>query len=72
MRKINEVVDPETGNRARVYHNTEWGEYIVKFYNSDGIHMDASDYHTSDKQDANDTADTVCRKGTGGDLPDDV
>lgn len=55
MRKIAEFEWPN-GNKTRVYRNVEWNEYVVKFYNHQGVHMDASDYHTNDKQDALDTA----------------
>lgn len=55
MRKIAEFSWPN-GNKTKVYRNAEWEEWVVKFYNSQGVHMDASDYHTNDKQDALDTA----------------
>ncbi len=55
MQKIAEFEWPN-GNKTRVYRNAEWDEYVVKFFNHQGVHMDASDYHTSDKQDALDTA----------------
>lgn len=44
------------GNRtAKVYRDSEWQEYRVKFYVA-GTHMDAADYHTDDREDAMDTA----------------
>ena len=55
MRKI-KTFTLEDGERSVVYLNSEWNEYVVRWYNKDGVHMDASDYHTSDKQDAIDTA----------------
>lgn len=44
------------GNSTKVYRNAEWNEYVVRFYNHKGVHMDASDYHTDDKDDAIGTA----------------
>lgn len=55
MRFLNEF-QLSGGKFTRVYRNAEWDEYVVRFYNHKGVHMDASDYHTSDKQDAYDTA----------------
>lgn len=56
MRVIAKFLDTKTGATSRVYRNAEWEEYVVRFYNHEGVHMDASDYHTSDKQDALNTA----------------
>lgn len=44
------------GKSAIVRFDVEWQEYVVQFY-SDGIHMDASDYHTDYRDDAFDTAE---------------
>lgn len=44
--------DVETGAISKVYRDAEWNEYRVRFYDKNGIHMDASDYHTNDKEDA--------------------
>jgi hypothetical protein len=44
------------GKAAKVYRNVEWDEYIVRWFNHAGVHMDASDHHTPDKQDALSTA----------------
>ena len=41
---------------AKVYWNREWEEYVVRFY-AGKIHMDASDYHTTCKDDAYGTAE---------------
>lgn len=51
MRLVQRLDHPD-GNFAKVYYDYEWGEYIVKFYNHRGVHMDASDYHTDSKEDA--------------------
>lgn len=53
MRKINSYKNGS--NSANVYRNSEWKEYIVKFYRN-GYHMGSADYHTDDKKDALDTA----------------
>lgn len=45
-----------TGQSAKVYRDTEWNEYRVKFYDDNGQHMVNADYHTDDKADAQDTA----------------
>jgi hypothetical protein len=48
---------------AKVYKDHEWGEYRVKFY-TDGKHEgEDADYHTDDKDDANDTAKSWTTKG---------
>ena len=46
----------EAGNRSvKVFRDTEWNEYIVRFY-IDDEYQEEADYHTDDKQDAVDTA----------------
>lgn len=40
---------------AKVFYDTEFDEYVVKFY-AGGFHMDASDYLTDDEDDAVRTA----------------
>lgn len=46
----------ENGNRAvKIYRDTVWNEYIVRFYLNDE-YEEKADYHTDDKQDAVDTA----------------
>ena len=45
----------EQGVCARIYRDTDWSEYRVRFFR-DGQHMANADYHTDDKTDANDTA----------------
>ncbi len=53
MRKILSV-DNGQGFKATLYRNTEWDEYIVKFYENGKVLKDA-DYYTDDKKDAYDT-----------------
>jgi hypothetical protein len=44
---------------AKLKFNREWNEWVVKFY-INGIYQKKADYHTSDKQDAYDTARVEC------------
>lgn len=61
MRKVHET-PIINGKQAKVYYNSDWSEYVVRFYSS-GKHMDASDsHHGMDKQDAISTADYVMQQ----------
>ncbi len=42
-------------DHAKVYKDSEWGEYRVKFHKN-GKHLVNADYHTDDKEDAHGTA----------------
>lgn len=42
------------GKSFKVMKNSEWNEYITKFYRNDSHEVEAN-YHTDDKQDAIDT-----------------
>lgn len=55
MRLINTIHKAAAEATAKVYHDTEWSEYRVKFY-LNGIWQVNADYHTEDRQDALDTA----------------
>ena len=55
VRKIDEVTYKD-GRQVKTYYNSDLREYTVKWYNSQGVHMDASDYFTNDKEDALATA----------------
>jgi hypothetical protein len=44
------------GHTAKVYHDSDWQEYRVKFYDTDGTHITAADYHTDSMDDASSTA----------------
>lgn len=47
---------------AKVYKDSDWGEYRVKFY-TDNKHVgEDADYHTDDMEDANDTAKSALNK----------
>lgn len=54
---LKKIGQHENGNKkATVHRDVEWDEYRVKLHR-DGKHEgEASDYHTTDKQDAHDTA----------------
>jgi S1-C subfamily serine protease len=43
------------GRRAVTYRDSEWEEFLVRFYEN-GVHLEDADYHTSDRDDALDTA----------------
>ena len=45
-----------TGQNAKVYRDTDWQEYRVKFYDEAGQHLTNADYHTDSKEDAESTA----------------
>jgi hypothetical protein len=55
MRLISTIHKASAEATAKVYRDTEWQEYRVKFYRGT-IHQVNADYHTEDKQDAIDTA----------------
>lgn len=44
---------------AKIYRNSDWQEFRVKFYR-DGKYQ--SDYHTDDKEDAKSTARHFCNE----------
>lgn len=46
----------QNGYSAKVYKDSDWGEFRVKYF-KDGKHLgEKADYHTDDKDDAHDTA----------------
>jgi hypothetical protein len=55
MRLISTIHKAAAEATAKVYRDTDWQEYRVKFY-ARGQHLQNADYHTDDKQDAIDTA----------------
>ena len=62
------VSQKRVGNYGiKVYRDTDWNEFIVKFYEN-GVHQADADYHTDDSEDARDTAGKWLAKGstTGG------
>lgn len=57
MRKIKEFND-NNGIVVKVYYNNEWCEYVARLFIDGDEHVDSS-YHTDDKQDALDTAESM-------------
>lgn len=55
MRLIATIHKAAAEATAKVYKDTDWGEYRVQFYRA-GQHLIDADYHTDDKEDAHDTA----------------
>ena len=45
---------------AKVYHDGEWNEYVVRHYSGKTHHKEA-DYHTNDAEDAHGTAKHWCK-----------
>lgn len=56
IRKVAEFRDTTNDASSKVYYDTEYKEYTVRFYNSAGVWMDGADYFTDDKEDALNTA----------------
>lgn len=54
MRLIS-TINRSVGVKAKVFFNSEYEEYIVKFF-SDNVHCENADYFTNDKEDAINTA----------------
>lgn len=52
----------ESGESAKVYKDTEWGEHRVKFYDKEGKHLPDADYHTDDVEDAHGTAQAELKR----------
>lgn len=55
MRLISTIHKAAAETTAKIYRDSDWQEYRVKFYRA-GQHLTNADYHTEDKQDAIDTA----------------
>lgn len=51
------------GHVAKVYKDQDWGEYRVKHYSPEGKHLEKADYHTDDRDEANDSAAYAVEKG---------
>jgi hypothetical protein len=58
MRLVTTIQNLSKEKFAKVYRDTDWNEYRVKFFEC-GIHQVEADYHTDDKDDALDTARLV-------------
>jgi hypothetical protein len=61
-RTIAKVAQEGSQNHARVIYDTEWGEYIVRFYHH-AQRLEDADYHTTDRADALGTAKLWAAKG---------
>jgi len=59
LRKIESISNESLELKAIIYHDAEWNEYRVKFHQH-GTYQTESDYHTDDKEDAQDTARHFC------------
>ena len=62
LRLLKSHSGPE-GHTAKVYKDQDWNEYRVKHYNEDGKYMPKLDYHTDDREEANDQAKYAVDKG---------
>jgi hypothetical protein len=51
----------DRGYSAKVYRDTEWNEFRVRFFDTDG-YCAMCDYHTDDEEDALDTAASIVNK----------
>ncbi len=51
MKRLETIINTTNGREARVYRDSDWQEWRVKFYEK-GIHLTEADYHTDDKSDA--------------------
>lgn len=62
-RRLIETITNDKGDMAKVYRDSVYGEFVVRFYMAGvGLVADA-DYYTNDKQDAVSTAKYTLNKG---------
>lgn len=59
LRLINTI--EADSNTAKVYRDSDWNEYRVKFFAS-GVHQVDADYHTTSKEDAISTAESIVKQ----------
>ena len=59
LRLINTI--EADNSTAKVYRDSDWNEYRVKFF-IDGVHQVDADYHTDDKADAISTAESIVKQ----------
>ena len=59
MKFIQTIVNMDNGRKARIYHEKEWNQYVVRFY-QDGKHLSDADYYCEEKEDAQGTAMNYC------------
>lgn len=60
LRQVATFVNKENNDRAVVYRNVDWDEYVVRFWRA-GTYQKGADYFTGDKQDALETAHSHCK-----------
>lgn len=63
--RLMKTIRHPSGRMAKVYKDKDYGEYRTKFFDEDGKHMPKADYHTDDKDDAHDTAQSFLESRTG-------
>ena len=63
--RLMRTISHPSGRMAKVYKDKDYGEYRTKFFDEDGKHMPKADYHTDDKEDAHDTAQSFLEGRTG-------
>ena len=63
--RLMKTIRHPSGKMAKVYKDKDYGEYRTKFFDEDGKHMPKADYHTDDKDDAHDTAQSFLEGRTG-------
>jgi hypothetical protein len=61
LKKVFETQTPDNSHKAIVVRDSEWQEFRVRFYEN-GQWLKKADYHTDEKQDAIDTAQTYVRE----------
>lgn len=59
LRKIETIKNEDLELKAIIYRDSEWNEYTVKFHQHENYQTE-SDYHTDDKEDAQNTARHFC------------
>lgn len=65
LRRIETLTNGKLRLQAKVFRDSEWREFRVKFYR-DGAYLQEADYHTDDKSDAQHTARSFCGFGRTG------
>ena len=56
--RLIKTLEGQKGHKAKVYKDMDWNEHRVKFFSPEGKHYSEADYHTDDKDDAHDTANS--------------
>lgn len=61
MRLLVSIDNKNTGRKMSIYRDSEWNEFVVKFYEN-GVHQTEANYHTDCSADAYDTANNWVNK----------